>query len=83
MKHELLPWAVAIFTVTTIIGAGLSIARVYSQRKPRYSPTYVSAPHFGSQLVYPRLVRSKLLLGAVMSAAVASAIVSAFFALSQ
>jgi hypothetical protein len=35
MRHELLAWAVAIFTITTVIGAASSIARLYSHRKPQ------------------------------------------------
>ncbi|HEU0081312.1 MAG TPA: hypothetical protein VFQ87_00435 [Bradyrhizobium sp.] len=33
--HELLPWAIAIFAVTNTVGAALSVARVYSQRKKK------------------------------------------------
>lgn len=41
--HDLLPWAVAVFMVTNLLGAAFSIARVHSQWKQK-EPNRLSPP---------------------------------------
>jgi hypothetical protein len=45
-KHEFLIWAVPLFTLTTILGAALSIMRLLSKRSTQQPETY-GYPHSG------------------------------------
>ena len=93
--HELLPYAVALFTVTNIIGAALSIARVVAQRKQRERDHVTPFPHVGilsdaypfgysvDSTREPKFARVKIVTVVLTGAAAAAAIVSAIMALSH
>lgn len=95
--HELLPYAVALFTVTTVIGAALSIVRVVAQRKQRQRGHVAPFSHGGirsdgyafeySVEEYsargPKFARGKIVTVVLTGAAAAAAIASAIMALSH